>query len=188
MNFNNHSNLEGQHAFLGASKYHWINYGEDKVAEAYRNFLATQKGTVLHWYIMNPSKEELEDLLENICEIAAELGIHINRKKTRIVKISSKYKFLQIKYTLTDTGKVIKRINPDRVTAMRRKLKKLAVKVENEEADYDNIENMFRGWMGGHYKLLSREQRKNLIQLYEDLFSKEIAIVNKKLIVSDRSA
>lgn len=48
MNFNNHSNLEGQHAFLGASKYHWINYGEDKVAEAYRNFLATQKGTVLH--------------------------------------------------------------------------------------------------------------------------------------------
>lgn len=46
MNFNNHSNLEGQHAFLGASKYHWINYGEDKVAEAYRNFLATQKGTV----------------------------------------------------------------------------------------------------------------------------------------------
>ena len=50
------------------------------------------------------------------------------------------------------------------------------------------IDDMFRGWMGGHYKLLSREQRKNLIQLYEDLFSKEIAIVNKKLIVSDRSA
>lgn len=92
------------------------------------------------------------------------------------------------KWMVTDTGKVIKRINPDRVTAMRRKLKKLAVKVENEEADYDNVENMFRGWMGGHYKLLSREQRKNLIQLYEDLFSKEITIVNKKLIVSDRSA
>ena len=111
-----------------------------------------------------------------------------NIPKTRIVKISSKYKFLQIKYTLTDAGKVIKRINQDRVTAMRRKLKKLAVKVENEEADYDNVENMFRGWMEGHYKLLSREQRKNLIQLYEDLFSKEITIVNKKLIVSDRSA
>ena len=48
MNFNNHSNLEGQHAFLGASKYHWINYSEDKVADAYSKFLATQKGTVLH--------------------------------------------------------------------------------------------------------------------------------------------
>ena len=48
MIFNNHSNLEGQHAFLGASKYHWINYSEDKIAEAYSKFLATQKGTVLH--------------------------------------------------------------------------------------------------------------------------------------------
>ena len=113
------------------------------------------------WYIMNPSKEELENLLENVCKIAAELGIHINRKKTRIVKISSKYKFLQIKYTLTDTGKVIKRINPDRVTAMRRKLKKLAVKVGNEEADYDNVENMFRGWMGGHYKLFNVHEGPN---------------------------
>lgn len=48
MTFNNHSSLEGQHAFLGASKYHWINYDETKVADAYSNFLATQRGTVMH--------------------------------------------------------------------------------------------------------------------------------------------
>ena len=48
MNFNNHSSLEGQHAFLGASKYHWINYDEAKVADSYVKFLATQKGTMLH--------------------------------------------------------------------------------------------------------------------------------------------
>lgn len=48
MNFNKHSNLEGQHAFLGASKYHWLNYSPDKVADSYRKFLATLKGTELH--------------------------------------------------------------------------------------------------------------------------------------------
>lgn len=48
MNFFRHSDLEGQHAFLGASKYHWINYDEHKVADAYSKFLAVQKGTVLH--------------------------------------------------------------------------------------------------------------------------------------------
>lgn len=48
MNFNKHSALEGQHAFLGASKYHWINYDEEKLAASYAKFLATQKGTVLH--------------------------------------------------------------------------------------------------------------------------------------------
>lgn len=50
MNFNKHSKLEGQHAFLGASKYHWINYSEDKVADAYSKFLATQKGTLYHLF------------------------------------------------------------------------------------------------------------------------------------------
>ena len=48
MNFNQHLNLEGQHAFLGASKYHWINYDENKVADAYSKFMATVKGTQLH--------------------------------------------------------------------------------------------------------------------------------------------
>ena len=139
------------------------------------------------WYIMNPSKEELLDLLDHIHQIAEEYGIHINRKKTRIVKISSTYKFLQIKYSLTDSGKVIKRINPKRVTAMRRKLKRLAVKVKNEEISYENVENMFRSWMGGFYKLLSKEQRKNLIGLYEDLFEKSIEIVNKKMIIVDKT-
>ena len=33
--FNRHPNLEGQHAFLSASNYHWINYSEDKVEETY---------------------------------------------------------------------------------------------------------------------------------------------------------
>ena len=70
---------------------------------------------------------------------------------------------------------------------MRRKLKKLAVKVRNEEVLYENVENMFRGWMGSFYKLLSRKQRENLIRLYEDLFDKTITVVNKKLVIFDRS-
>lgn len=48
MNFVRHSNLEGQHAFLGASKFHWINYSEDKLVESYTNYQAKQRGTVLH--------------------------------------------------------------------------------------------------------------------------------------------
>ncbi len=139
------------------------------------------------WYIMNPNKKELQDLLDNIRVIADELGIRINEKKTHMVKISGTYKYLQVKYTLTKDGKIIKRINPTRVTAMRRKLKKLAIKVENGGIPYENVENMFKGWMGSFYKLLSRQQRKSLIQLYEDLFNKNVTVVNKKLVIFDRS-
>lgn len=48
MNFNQHFNLAGRHAFLGASKYHWVNYDEEKLAETYSKFLAVQRGTELH--------------------------------------------------------------------------------------------------------------------------------------------
>ena len=48
MNFIPHLDLVGQHAFLGASKYAWINYDDDKLAQAYINSLAVQRGTELH--------------------------------------------------------------------------------------------------------------------------------------------
>lgn len=48
MNFNTHSELVGQHAFLSASNYHWINYSTDKLVEVFRNSQAARRGTELH--------------------------------------------------------------------------------------------------------------------------------------------
>lgn len=48
MNFNRHSELEGQHAVLSASKHHWIRYSDEKFDETFRTRLAAQRGTELH--------------------------------------------------------------------------------------------------------------------------------------------
>ena len=48
MIFARHLDIVGQHAFLGASKWNWINYSEDKLKQAYLNNLAVQRGTELH--------------------------------------------------------------------------------------------------------------------------------------------
>ena len=48
MNWNKHSELEGLHAFLSASKYHWVNYDDEKIDAAYRSSLAAALGTRLH--------------------------------------------------------------------------------------------------------------------------------------------
>jgi hypothetical protein len=53
MIFNTHLNLVGQHAFLSASKYHWINYDTDKLAESYNNAQAAKRGTELHAFAHN---------------------------------------------------------------------------------------------------------------------------------------
>ncbi len=50
MNFNKHYNLIGKHAFLGASKYHWLNDDEDKLISRYNSALAVERGTQLHDY------------------------------------------------------------------------------------------------------------------------------------------
>ena len=48
MNFIEHSELVGQHAFLSASKYSWVNYDPGKLISTYKNFQAAQRGTELH--------------------------------------------------------------------------------------------------------------------------------------------
>ena len=57
MIFNAHSNLEGKHALLGASSYHWINYSEEKLIEFYKNKMAVERGIKLH--------SIAKDLIEN---------------------------------------------------------------------------------------------------------------------------
>ena len=64
MNWNKHSNVEGSHAFLSASNYHWVNYTPEKLEERYRTHLATLKGTVLHEFAAQCIllKQKLPDL------------------------------------------------------------------------------------------------------------------------------
>ena len=67
MNFNAHFNLVGKHAFLSASKYHWLNDDEEKLTSRYLNFLAVERGTALH----------------DFARQAIELGVKLpNNKKT----------------------------------------------------------------------------------------------------------
>jgi hypothetical protein len=48
MRFNEHSDLAGQHAFLSASVYHWLNYDEERLAERWLSAKAARRGTELH--------------------------------------------------------------------------------------------------------------------------------------------
>lgn len=116
-------------------------------------------------YVIHESKEFLEDLLKDIIEIAKQNGITVNTKKTRICKLSDWWSFLQLRYTLTDTGKVPQKINPKRLTAMRRRMKSRVKKCSLRE-----FRDMYRSWFNSNYKYMSKLQRKNLDELYSKLF------------------
>ena len=48
MEFNTHFDLNGKHAFLSGSNYHWINYTPDKLEQVYANLKKKEEGTLLH--------------------------------------------------------------------------------------------------------------------------------------------
>ena len=115
-------------------------------------------------YVMHESKEYLEALLQDIIRIANSIGITVNTRKTRICKLSEYWRFLQVQYSLTDTGRVIQKINPKRLTAMRRKMKKLCYILTPTE-----FEDWYKSWFKGHYKIMGKLQRQHLDELFKEL-------------------
>lgn len=64
MRWNNHSRLEGQHAFLSASKHSWINYTDDELVKSFYSFMAAKDGTKKHELaaLLISEKEPLPDI------------------------------------------------------------------------------------------------------------------------------
>lgn len=114
-------------------------------------------------YVIDRNKEFLKQLLQEITEIAKEIGITINRNKTRICKLSEYWRFLQIQYSLTDTGRIIKKINPKRLTSMRRKMKSISCKLTNKE-----FTDFFYSWFKANKKYMSNKQKENMLNLFKE--------------------
>ena len=124
------------------------------------------------FYAISADREELLKLLGGLKEIATEFGIIINERKTKIVKLTSFYRHLQDGYTLTETGKVIRKINQKAITRERRKLKAYKRLLDTGKINYAEIENIFKSWLGSNYKRMSRQQIFNMSELYIELFRK----------------
>lgn len=123
-------------------------------------------------YVIGETREEVGSVIEGLCDQAADLGLFINEKKTHIVKLSDNFKYLQIRYTLTENGRVIRRINPKNVTRERRKLKAYKRLLDRGEIEYEDIELSFMSWLGDAFKYMSNQQIDNMLNLYHELFGR----------------
>lgn len=125
-------------------------------------------------YIIHESKNYLLETLKGIQEICNEYGLFINEKKTHISRLSDTFKYLQVKYSLTNTGRVIKRINPKSLTRERRKLKSYKRLLDKGILQYADIEQAYKSWLGAYYRIMSKVQISNLQNTYKELFGKEV--------------
>ena len=119
------------------------------------------------------TREELLDMLNGFRVIAKEYGLIINERKTRIVKLSGFYRHLQNGYSLTETGRIICKINPKSITRERHKLKAYKRLLDAKKITYSEIENIFKSWLGGNWQRMSHRQIFNMSELYIKLFGRK---------------
>ena len=121
-------------------------------------------------YILSKNKDFLHEMLTKITQIASDLGIFINHKKTRIMKINHFFTWLKLRYKLTESGHLVIKINPKTITCERRKLKKYRKMVDQGKIPLIDVQNSFKSWLGTYDKLLSYRSKSNMIALYNNLF------------------
>ena len=121
-------------------------------------------------YLIHEDKEFLKYCLGKIDEVCNSYGIKLNMKKTRIVKLTHKFSFLQARYLINDSGKIIKRISRKSVTRQRRKLKKYKNMVNLNRISVEDVYLSFQSWRAYAYTFNSSVTVKNITKLYVELF------------------
>lgn len=125
-------------------------------------------------YFIVHTKEEAHRIIAGIEERAEEIGLIVNSKKTQINRLDRQFTYLQTRYWLTDTGKVVKKIKQKTVTRERQKLKAYKRLLDDDKMTPGDVENAYKSWMGNFASIMSKQQIKNMKRLYKDLFGKDV--------------
>ncbi|MCD7805453.1 MAG: hypothetical protein LUH03_10010 [Oscillospiraceae bacterium] len=120
-------------------------------------------------YLIANRKEDLQRALEVMRQTCAELEITLNERKTRIQRVDS-FTWLKVRWHLTDTGYVVKRIYKRSVTVMRRKLKSFRRLVDEGKMTLEDVYISFQAWQAYALQFDAYWTLKSLRKLYTELF------------------
>ena len=100
----------------------------------------------------------------------AELGIELNPRKTRVVKLTRGFTWLKKRIFYTETGCIVMKPCRDSITRERRKLKKMARMVADGVMTPEQVEQSYRSWRGGMKRLDAHRSVLAMDALYRSLF------------------
>lgn len=126
--------------------------------------------------LVHPSEAYLKQCAAFIKDALGEIGLELHPTKTRIFPLENGVMFLGFRFRLTDTGKVVRTINPQNVKAERKKLVRLVAKCKRGEVSHFAVDQSYQGWRahasyGDNYKLLLK-----MDEFYQSLWRDEHGI------------
>lgn len=128
------------------------------------------------------TKEEATAILAEAKEILDDIKIRLHESKTQIIKLSHGFTFLKIKFSLTNTGKVIRRTSREKITRERHRLRSFKKMVDRGEVDSLFVRALYKAWRGQFFiKTSAIKYRhfnvcntvKSIDEYYISLFGKE---------------
>ena len=133
------------------------------------------------FFVIGKSKAELASILTDIEGKLAELGLLINAKKTHIVKLSHGFTFLQVKYNVLPTGRILKRPSHGKIFRERRRLRAFRRQMEDGIMTEGEVYNCYQSWRGTVVKdhNACRKSIVSMDALYSSLFPTHEEYVRK---------
>lgn len=121
-------------------------------------------------YAIAQDKLTLQIALAMIRDMAASMGLAVNERKTRIVKLSKGFTWLKKRWSYGENGRMVVRPSRESVTRERRKLKKQARLVAAGQMSMDEVRQSYQSWRGGVRRLDAWRTVCRMDALYRELF------------------
>lgn len=120
-------------------------------------------------YIIGDTMEEMVEYRKTLKKQADRLGIFLNERKTRIMRLDRPFVWLKIKYTLTPSGRLVRCIVHDAVVRERKRIKYLARQYRAGIVTREYAEQCYLCWRGSNKKYDSHRSIASLDALYREL-------------------
>lgn len=122
-------------------------------------------------YIICDSLEKLKEYAEKFTMECRKLGIRMNQKKCRIIKLTKPFIFLKARFFITETGKIVRRISKEVSGKERHRLRKFRDFYRLGIMSAKEIYLNFHSWIMSLYQKTSFHTILNAISYYNGLFS-----------------
>jgi len=109
---------------------HYIRYNDDMI-------------------LIHEDKSTLQLYLAIIKAWLTNRGLKINQKKTQIFPLRQGIRFLGYRFKLTDTGRVIMTVMPEKISHERRKLRKLVNRAKSGIMTKEQVNRCYESWRSG---------------------------------------
>jgi len=99
-------------------------------------------------YIIHPSKKYLEYCLRKLVKASERLGLNVNLKKTCIHTLKHGFIFLKGRYSLSESGRILRRPCRASTVRMRKRLKRFIGQVASGRMFFWDVYSSYESWRG----------------------------------------